>query len=149
MADVHDLNTHQDGNGVEQIDENDRIINSAQAIREGIIAKLMEKGVPADMEDRTFLTQTLNGLTGTALGNKKVKASEKQAANQAQIVKNLAEAVRIGMSASAGARRARVEELREVPKLDPKVVPGHTAIGTFPVSTTSIAVGGNGDMPTT
>lgn len=138
MSEQNDLITQNEGNEVEQIDENDRIINSVQSIREKIVGDLMKGGAPKDMEDRTFLTQMLAGLTGTALGNKKIKASEKQASNQAQVVKNLAEAVRMAISSESGARRTRASELREVPKLDARVVPGNTDVGTYPVSTSAL-----------
>lgn len=134
------------GEEVEKIDENDRIIKSIQMLRERGIADLMKNGeLPKDIEDRALLIQLMNGATQTALGNKKIKVHAQQAANQAQTVKNLAEAVRIGMSiAQAGHRDLQIK--RVVPKLEPKLVPHHTDIGTFPLSTTSIAAGGTGAM---
>lgn len=138
-------NAHGGGDGEDTIDENDRIINSVQSMREKFIADLMVNGqAPKDIEDRAFMIQLMNGATGTALGNKKIKAGEKAAASQQQIIQNLAEAVRIGRSMESAANREALGKMREVPKMDVQKVPGHTDIGAIAISTTSIANGGDG-----
>lgn len=126
-------------------DENDRAISEIQDLRKRGIASLMKEGkFPECMEDRAFMIQLMNGVTNTALGVKKVKANEKQAASEASIVKSLVEVIRINNSTQQAAGRKSAAERSAVPMLDVKVVPGHTDQGTRAISTTSVANGGDG-----
>lgn len=131
--------TPQGGDGVAVIDENDRIINSMQSMRENFISQLTKDGkFPACMEDRSAILQLMDGATRTALANKKIKADEKNAVSQTQIVKNLAEVIRIASSNRAARRREGLNTLREVPVVEVKKVKDHTAIGTLPVTTATV-----------
>lgn len=129
----------QAGAGEQKIDENDRIINSMQTMREKFIGQLAVNGkLPSDKEDRQVLLSLMDGATRTALAGKKIKADEKATVSQAQMVANLAEAVRIARSNASAALRSGGAPVREVPKREVHLVPGHTDTGDFPVSTSAI-----------
>lgn len=147
MSEMKALTTGTGAIEEEKIDNNDRIINSMQSLRESFISQLTKDGkLPSDKEDREVLLALMNSATNAALGNKKIKAAEKSAASQNQIIQTLAEAVRIGRSTESAERRKTLTQLREVPVVEIKPVPGNTDIGCFPISTTSIANGGDGHI---
>lgn len=147
MSEINALTTGKGPMAEENIDNNDRIINSMQTLRESFISQLTKDGkLPESKEDREILLALMNSAANTALGNKKIKAAEKSSANQNQIIQALAEAVRIGRSTESAERRKIASQMREVPVVEIKKVPGNTDIGCFPISTASIANGGDGHI---
>ena len=143
------------GGGAEEvIDINDQDIRLIQEMRKGFIAELTRNGkLPSDMEDRSTLMTLMSQTTGTALASKKIKADEKTATSNAVVVQNMAEAIRAAASNASAARRRNtieagngVRRALDVEEVPVRLVPGQTAIGCFPVSTTSIANGGDGHI---
>lgn len=142
------------GGGEEVVDINDQDIRLIQEMRKGFIAELARSGkLPSDMEDRATLLTLMAQTTGTALASKKIKVDEKTATSNAVVVQNMAEAIRAAASNASAARRrnavdasAGVRRALEVEEVPVRMVPGQTDIGCFPISTTSVANGGDGHI---
>lgn len=142
------------GGDIETTDINDSDILQVQNLRKLFIAQLTPGGkVPSSMEDRQFLLAVMGQTTSTALASKKIKADEKSTATQAAIAMSFAEVVRsstanasANLRAQAKRRGKSIEEMREVEEVEIKNVPGHRDIGFIPVSTASIANGGDGTI---
>lgn len=122
-----------------EIDDNDLIIKEIQDLRKrGINDLLLNGKLPRDVEDRAFLIQLMNAATSTAVSVKKIKSNEKQEVNRLAQVRSFAEAIRISRSKQAAKTRQSAEDRSQIPKLDPRVVPGHTDQGTIPLFAASI-----------
>lgn len=139
MSDSIDEMIPSDGDGTETPDINDIDIKSMQNFRKIFIKQLLKNGAfPSDPEDRAALLTLMKDTTSTAIASKKLKADEKAVVSQAQIVKNLAEVVRISRSHAAASNRANRQMLIDVPVVEIKTVPGHIDVGCIPISTQSI-----------
>ena len=144
------------GSGGEQdtIDINDQDIRAIQELRKGFISGLTVGGkLPSDPEDRATLLALMSQTTNTALASKKIKADEKSSTSNAVLVQSMADAIRSATANASAARRAGIDSSRErvkrsldVEEVTVKLVPGNTDIGCYPISTTSIANGGDGSM---
>lgn len=122
------------------IDENDVDINSMQTLRKGFISQLAKDGkLPSDPEDRSALITLMKDVTSSAYTGKKIKADQKLAVSNQQMVANLAEAVRASRASSSAKRRTDRKDLLSVPERTVHLVPNQLDVGCFPVSTASVA----------
>ncbi len=128
-------NATQDENS---IDDNDRVINSMNHLREKFIGDLLVNGsAPKDKEDREFLIRLMDGATRSSLASKKIKADKEAIVSQAQQVQNLVEAVRIAQSRRSSMVNGMGTPM--VPLMEPRIVPGITDIGYIPINTGNIS----------
>ena len=65
--------------------EEQRLINKSLQVREQLVDKLLEKGIPADTEDRELLLKALDSSDKTILGKARLKLDEQANKNQAQM----------------------------------------------------------------
>lgn len=142
MSELTSNTMGHDTQGEHIIDPNDAIIASMNDLRRKFISDLLVNGsAPKDKDDRDFLVKMMDGATRSALAAKKLKADEKAVVSQTQMVQNLVDAVRIAQSHRS---QAVIDvSSREVPKLDPTIVPGHMDTGFLPINTTALARAGD------
>lgn len=123
----------------EDTDENDRLIEYSQRVREKFIQAIVggegELKIPKDKEEREFLLAALKDMSGTAIGVKRIKSTEKQAQSQEAL------AIAIAQSTADVLRQRPVLPtggVREVVEVEVVEVPGLTHIGTQPINTADI-----------
>lgn len=122
----------------EDTDENDRLIEFSQRVREKFVKAIVGDGeikIPKDKEEREFLLAALKDMSGTAIGVKRIKSTEKQAQSQEAL------AIAIAQSTADVLRQRPVLPtggVREVVEVEVAEVPGLTHIGTQPINTADI-----------
>lgn len=67
-----------------QVDD-DNTLNFVQNTRKAIVTNLMSRGVPEDNESRNTLLRTLEGMSSTAQGNKRLKKDAEITADNAKV----------------------------------------------------------------
>lgn len=122
--------------------QDDMAIDFAQSMRKEMVTQLMQTGLPVDNNDRNTILRALEGMTSTALSNKRLKTDKEISSEQAKAKAILGEVFKMVGNKNPFVAENTQDRKLEIPDRlvdDFTPVPGEMDIGVSPENFESFA----------